>query len=106
MPHLADDQLAAADAVADQAIVGLYACCPHMDAAARPMIDKWLLAARGIRLWNHVAHTVSAGQKDAALATQLEKWMRRYQAMWREVSRESELWRIREVCTWYANELR
>jgi hypothetical protein len=26
--------------------------------------------------------------------------------MWREVSRESELWRIREVCTWYANELR
>ena len=106
MAHLADDQLAAADTAAAQAIEGLYACCPHMDAAARPMIDKWLLAAQGIRLWNHVAHTVSAGQKDAALATQLEKWLRRYQAMWREVSQESELWRIREVCIWYANELR
>ena len=46
------------------------------------------------------------GKQLAALATRLERWFRRYQQMWREVSRESELWRIREVCTWYANELR
>ena len=66
----------------------------------------WLIAAEGVRLWNHAGHAVSAGEKDPALATRLEKWFRRYQPMWREVSRESELWRIREVCTWYGDVLR
>lgn len=106
MGHLADERIAAADEAIDRAVAGLQECCLHMDAAYRPMVANWLIAAEGIRLWNHVGHTVSAGQKDAALATQLEKWFRRYQAMWREVSRESELWRIREVCAWYADELR
>lgn len=106
MGHLADELVSAADEAIDQAVAGLQECCLYMDTAHRPMVANWLIAAEGIRLWNHVGHAVSAGQKDAALATQLEKWFRRYQAMWREVSRESELWRIREVCTWYANQLR
>ena len=37
---------------------------------------------------------------------QLERWLRRYQAMWREVSKESEIWRIRDVTVWHTNELR
>ena len=77
-----------------------------MDTANRGMIARWLLGAEAIELWNHAAHAVAAGEKDAALAARLERWLRRYQAMWREVSRESELWRIRDIAVWYANELR
>ncbi len=101
-----DDVLDAADACSAKECESLKACATYMDAAHRPMIARWLLAAEGIRLWNHAAHAVASGAKDTALAAQLERWLRRYQAMWREVSRESELWRIRDVAVWYANELR
>lgn len=106
MGHLTDEAICAADENIDAAVAGFQDCCLHMEAVHRPMIANWLVAAEGIRLWNHVGHVVSEGRKDAALATQLERWLRRYQAMWREVSRESELWRIRDVVVWYANELR
>lgn len=106
MGHLPDDAIYRADEAIDHAVADLKKCALHMDAAQRPMVANWLIAAEGIRLWNHVGHAVSAGPKDAALASQLERWFCRYQGMWREVSRESELWRIREVCTWYADELR
>ena len=106
MGRLADEIIHTADTDIDQAVAGLQECCLHMDAARRPMVMNWLIAAEGVRLWNQTGHAVSAGEKKPALAIQLERWFRRYQQMWREVSRESELWRIREVCTWYANELR
>ena len=96
----------AADAAIDRAVEGLQACCGQTDAAHRQMVANWIIAAEGIRLWNHVAHHVAAGCKDADLAMQLERWLRRYQAMWREVSRESELWRVRDAAVWYADELR
>lgn len=106
MGHLADETVKQADEAIDKAVAGLQECCLHMDAAQRPMVARWLLAAEGIRLWNHIGHAVSAGKQNPILSGQLERWFRRYQQMWREISRESELWRIREVCTWYADELR
>lgn len=106
MGRLTEDAVHAADAAIDRAVSALQEICLDMDMAQRPMLMNWLTAAEGIRLWNHVGHTVSAGEKNPSLATQLERWLRRYQRMWREVSLESELWRIREVCTWYADELR
>ena len=106
MGHLADEKVKQADETIDKAVAGLQECCLHMDAAQRPMVARWLLAAEGIRLWNHIGHAVSAGKQNSILSGQLERWFRRYQQMWREISRESELWRIREVCTWYADELR
>ena len=101
-----DERMQAADAAIDRAVEGLQACCEQTDAAHRQMVANWIIAAEGIRLWNHVAHHVAAGCKDADLAMQLERWLRRYQAMWREVSRESELWRVRDAVVWYADELR
>lgn len=101
-----DERMQAADAAIDRAVEGLQACCGQTDAAHRQMVANWIIAAEGIRLWNHVAHHVAAGCKDADLAMQLERWLRRYQAMWREVSRESELWRVRDAAVWYADELR
>lgn len=106
MTHLEDACVSAADEAIARAEATLKDCCLHMDSCHRPMVARWLTAAEGIRLWNHAGHAVSGGIKDAALAAGLERWLLRYEAMWREVSRESELWRIRDVTVWYANELR
>ncbi len=106
MGRKSEEDLARADAAISRAEEGLKACCPQMDAADRPIIANYLAAAEAIRLWNHAGHAVTAGEKNPALAAQLERWFRRYQAMWREVSRESELWRVREVTAWYAEQLR
>lgn len=106
LPHLEDIRVQEAETAIVQAMDSLKSCALHMDAAHRPMIARWLTAAEGILLWNQVGHAVSEGRKDAALATRLERWLRRYQAMWREVSRESEIWRIRDVAVWYAERLR
>lgn len=101
-----DTALAEADERIDAETAALKACAAHMDAGHRPMLASWLIAAEAIRLWNHAAHAVVKGKKDPALAARLERWLRRYQAMWREVSRESEIWRVRDVTVWYANEMR
>ena len=98
--------IAAADATIARETAALKACARCIDEAGRGMIARWLLGAEAIHLWNHAAHAVATGDKDAALAMKMERWLRRYQAQWREVSRESELWRIRDVAVWYANELR
>lgn len=106
LSHAEDARIQVADEAITLAEEGLRACCLHMDAAHRPMIANWLVAAEGIRLWNHVGHGITAGCKDASLAARLERWLHRYEVMWREVSRESELWRVRDVAKWYADELR
>ncbi len=98
--------VAAADATIARETAALKVCALHMDAAHRGLISRWLIGAEAIMLWNHAAHAVASGEKDTALATRMERWFRRYQAMWREVSKESELWRIRDIAVWYANELR
>ena len=98
--------VAAADETIARETAAVKACALHMDAAHRGMIARWMIGAEAIALWNHAAHAVASGEKDTALATRMERWLRRYQAMWREVSKESELWRIRDIAVWYANELR
>ena len=98
--------VAAADETIARETAALKACALHMDAAHRGMIARWLIGAEAIALWNHAAHAVASGEKDTVLAARMERWLRRYQAMWREVSKESELWRIRDITVWYANELR
>lgn len=84
----------------------LRECCMQMEAAQRPMIAKWLTAAEAIRLWDTAYHAVLQSRKDAETAQALERWLHRYEAMWREVSKESELWRVRDVTMWYAAQLR
>lgn len=41
-----------------------------------------------------------------ALATQLEGWLMEYKKLWRSVAKESELYRIVEIFSWYADRLR
>ena len=90
-------------AAAEQA---LRECSLHMDTAYRPMVARWLTAAEAMRLWDAAYHAVCRNEKNADTAQALERWLQRYEAMWREVSKESELWRIRDVTVWYAAQLR
>ncbi len=99
-----DARIAEINAVLADAIAGLRACAPSLDSAHRAMIRCWMIAAEGLQLWNLTGQAVRRGRKDAELAARLENWYRLYEGMWREVSRESELWRIRDMVRWYARE--
>ena len=95
-----------ANAKLDETICELRKCCLTMDTSMRPMLECWQIAAEGVKIWNLVGAKVQAGEKDAVLAEKLERWYALYERMWRTVSQESELWRIRDVMGWYATELR
>ena len=86
--------------------MALKNCTVHLDAAHRPMMTRWLNAQEAISLWEQAYHLTLKGEKDAELADALLRWLQRYEAQWREVSKESELWRIRDVAVWYAEQLR
>jgi len=80
-------------------------CSVHLATAARPMVARWLNAAEAIRLWDTAYHAVLKGEKSPETAQALLRWLCRYETQWREVSKESELWRIRDVTAWYADRL-
>ena len=84
----------------------LKKCSLSMDADKRSMTARWILVSEGMKLWNLVGASVMDGRKETALSNALENWFRLYERMWHEVSQESELWRVRDVIHWYADELR
>ncbi len=84
----------------------LRECTMAMDTAQRSILPCWLNACEAIRLWNLTGAAVQAGRRDAALAERLERWLYNYEKLWHQVSRESELWRIRDMVRWYAKQLR
>ena len=100
-----EEALLAARERVGAAEAALRDCALHMDAPHRPMIARWLNAAEAIRLWDAAYHAVLKGAKAPDVAKALERWLRRYERQWREVSKESELWRIRDVVAWYVQQL-
>ncbi|MBQ7867032.1 MAG: family 20 glycosylhydrolase [Clostridia bacterium] len=104
--HCDESRVKEANANLDNVIAELRKCCLTMDTSARSMMECWQLAIEGMKVWNLVGAAVKAGKKDAALAEKLERWYYLYERMWRSVSQESELWRIRDVMGWYADQLR
>ncbi|MBE5795379.1 MAG: glycoside hydrolase [Clostridiales bacterium] len=91
---------------ADNVAKGLTACIPHMDSTARCALHGWLVACEGIQVWNLTGAAIKEHRRDSAVAQRLERWLRQYELQWRQVSKESELWRIREMVRWYAAILR
>ena len=82
-----------------------------LEETQRYRIRAYLIAIDAICIWNDIGKVILSGNEkadpDGALpAEKLEKWFQYYCGIWREVSRESELWRVREVVDWYANFLR
>ena len=78
----------------------------HMDSSSAGILHCWLNACEGIIVWNLVGAAVQNKHKDAALAQRLERWLWQYEQQWMQVSKPSELWRIREMVRWYAALLR
>ena len=82
-----------------------------LEETQRDRIRAYLIAIDGICIWNDIGKVILSGNEKAdpdgaLLAEKLEKWFQYYCGIWREVSRESELWRVREVVDWYADFLR
>lgn len=94
---------------------GIYHQISFLPHGRRSRIKPYLIAIEGMELLQRVGLMVSRqegqGEKqDSAaariLAGELETWFDRYKALWRSVSRESELYRIQNVIFWYADRLR
>jgi hypothetical protein len=106
LPVITAEQLQRADERLCRAMTGLRHACREMDADRRPMLAVWLLAGESVAVWNQVSAAAAESRRDPALAERLERWLMRYERCWRQVSQESELWRVRDVTAWYANLLR
>lgn len=81
----------------------------------RKLIAAYILAADGCRYWNELGNFICKKEvrkqdvdkvRAGALAGELEQWFYYYKRLWRTVSRESELYRIQELVSWYCDYLR
>lgn len=93
----------------------LYGLIPSLDSSVRPAIKPYLTAIRGMQLFHRTGVVISAREygtepvipsDPVLLASQLELWFMDYEEDWRKVSRESELYRIRNVIHYFADYLR
>ena len=107
----------AADRRLDEARMALVRDAPHSSPTRAMIIQPWLVAIEGQLLFNACGRMLSTdgniiGRHDPAapalgadpgmpgaeeLAEGLEMWFENYAAVWRGVSRESELRRIADV---------
>lgn len=73
----------------------------------RQRMKPYFILAHGQKLLNRYARWIFQKQGDPGkLADDLELWYQDYKNLWRETSRESELYRIGEVIFWMADTLR
>lgn len=98
-----------------EAAEGLYHIIPRIEKSQRSRAAAFLIGIRGMELLIKAGSFV--GEKEFAikgaesisgkeLAGMMEEWFYDYKALWRSVSRESELYRIQNVIFWYADLLR
>ena len=92
----------------------LYAFVSHLPVEQKKQIHAYLIALQGMILLqklgmvlagDQTSDEICSGQR-LALAEELEYWLYDYKALWRSVSRESELFRIQHVICCYADWLR
>lgn len=93
----------------------LYQLIARMDTSKRHLVKPYLVAAKGIHLWNRIGATIvqvvnhrenEPIEDPCKLAVALEYWFHGYKEVWRTVSKESELYRVQNVINWYADYLR
>lgn len=81
----------------------------------RKRIAAYILAADGCRYWNELGTIICKKEvqkqdvdrvRAGVLARELEQWFYYYKRLWRTVSRESELYRIQDLVSWYCDYLR
>lgn len=92
----------------------LYAFVSHLPVEQKKQIHAYLIALQGMILLQKLGMVLAGDQTSdetcsgqrCALAEELEYWLYDYKALWRSVSRESELFRIQHVICCYADWLR
>jgi hypothetical protein len=93
----------------------MYQIISSMDSLTRHRVKAYLVAAKGIRLFNTLAILIGqytyqisglSSYDPAVIAVKLEYWFKDYKEIWRKQYKESELYRIQEVIFWYADWLR
>ncbi len=93
----------------------LYHFLLTADSRTKEVINAYILMAEGQMLLGSLGITIlqakdrkayEGAENPAALAIRLEKWLMKYKDLWRSVSKESELIRIVEIISWYADYLR
>lgn len=97
-----------------------YRMLSEIPQSQRERASAYLLAAEGQELFNRVwklikkdhvseekatANDAATEKKDVRLAEKLRRWYMEYQKLWRRSSRESELSRIGEIVSWYADRI-
>ncbi len=93
----------------------LYHMIPGIEKSQRSRVAAYLTGLKGMELFAQAGSLIgekefgikrTEGIRGKALAGMLEEWFYDYKALWRSVSRESELYRIQNVVYWYADFLR
>ncbi|HWT73317.1 MAG TPA: glycoside hydrolase family 20 zincin-like fold domain-containing protein [Mobilitalea sp.] len=98
-----------------EAVDEIYRMLPKLDAFKRNVVKAYLVAAKGMQLFNTLGGTTMQyvhnitnplATEPLKLAVDLEYWFKDYKDIWRGGSKESELFRLQEVIIWYADYLR
>lgn len=87
----------------------LYASVARLPVEQKEQIHAYLVAVQGMILLQKLGMALSdktCSAQRLELAESLEHWLYDYKALWRSVSRESELFRIQHVICRYADWLR
>lgn len=91
----------------------LYEKPGELSQSARKDVSAYILMGEGQKLLTMVGKVLyesaqkrSLSYNGRELAVKLEYWLAEYSKLWRSVSKESELFRIVEVISWYADRLR
>jgi hypothetical protein len=96
-------------------LLKLYEVMKHMDIRRRALVKPYLVFAEGMKLFNSIGATISnllydipndEAKNPMKLAVDLEYWFYSYKDIWRQVSKESELFRLQNIVIWYADFLR
>lgn len=102
-------------AEANQTITKLYDFLLTADYKTKEGIYAYILMGEGQKLLGSLGITLlqekekktyEGAEDPKVLAVNLEKWLMKYKDLWRSVSKESELFRIVEIISWYADYLR
>lgn len=93
-----------------EAKAAILAATPNLPAGKKEIVQVLCQTADVITLWNTIGAWLNAGQPHGAqadaLAAQLEHWLQRYRAQWRQVSKESGLPTLTNLVCRYADVLR
>lgn len=97
----------------EKVLAQMYAKLNRIPESRRADVCAYILMGEGQRLLTMTVKTlydfhrgILASGEAKALAAELECWLMEYKKLWRSAAKESELYRIVDIFSWYADRLR